>query len=150
MVESAVGDAIYSLFHDQLYLPLRPLKLFCQTLLRHELCPGMICLNIFNALISYYPSGVDRIIAEPSSYLRLPEKQVELSIKVVKLGKTDFYAGKHLIPYVSSKSLAVCYQLYRQVMDSLGNPVTELKTVTTTNLAFTHFLSILHCKCRSQ
>lgn len=58
---------------------------------------------------------------------------MSLSIKIVRLGVTEFYATKQMLPFVSTKSLQQAKQLHNLVRAALGRQPVELRTVSTSS-----------------
>jgi hypothetical protein len=54
---------------------------------------------------------------------------MSLSIKIVRLGLTDFYATKQILPFISTKSLQHAKHLHHLVRVALGRQPVEVTTV---------------------
>lgn len=72
---------------------------------------------------------LDKVDFNVNNYLAFPEREVSLSVKLVKLGRTEYYATKQLISFISAKALDHVRTTMAFIHTVLDKPSSEMKTV---------------------
>ena len=89
-----------------------------------------VCYLHLTFSFNFITCFLERVAINPLNYLSFPKHEMSLSIKIVRLGATDFYATKQLLPFVSTKSLQQAKNLQHLVRTALGRQPVEMKTVS--------------------
>lgn len=91
-------------------------------------------VSVFASLVPRFSKifsrdATDKVAINPLNYLSFPKHEMSLSIKIVRLGLTDFYATKQILPFISTKSLQHAKHLHHLVRVALGRQPIEVTTV---------------------